>query len=135
MTYYLGSGSRANLEGVHPDLVLIVERGIALTKVDFSIIEGVRTTERQMKLFQMGATQLMQSRHLTGHAIDLAPWVDGMSRFDWPLFYPIADAMKMAAMELQIPLRWGGDWNGNGIQDESFRDGPHFELPRKDYPA
>ncbi|GAB5503412.1 M15 family metallopeptidase [Pyruvatibacter sp.] len=128
MTYHLGSRSRVRLEGLHPDLVKVVERAIEITKTDFTVLEGLRTVERQKTLVEEGASQTMNSRHLTGHAVDLGAWVGGTVRWDWPLYYKIADAMKAAAEELQVPLEWGGNWR-------SFKDGPHFQLPWAKYPA
>lgn len=124
MTYILSRRSQKNLEGVHPDLVAVVERAIRITEQDFSVIEGLRTLERQRELVARGASKTMNSRHLTGHAVDLAPYP---LSWDWKYFYPIADAMKSAARDLGIPLEWGGDW-------ASFRDGPHFQLPWGEYP-
>jgi peptidoglycan L-alanyl-D-glutamate endopeptidase CwlK len=115
------------LEGVHPDLVKVVERAIVLTTVDFTVLEGLRTLERQAQLVKSGASQTMNSRHLTGHAVDLGAWVTNQVRWDWPLYHKIAKAMKAAAQELEIAIEWGGDW-------QSFPDGPHFQLPWKDYP-
>ena len=115
-----------NLEGVHPDLVAVAHRAVEMTTVDFVIIEGLRTVGRQKELFKSGASRTMNSRHLTGHAIDIVPWIDGQIRWDWPAFYPVAKAFKAASKELNIPIIWGGDW-------ESFRDGPHFELDRVFY--
>ena len=127
MTFRLGVRSRARLEGVHPDLVKVVERAIVLTTVDFTVLEGLRTLERQAQLIKSGASQTMNSRHLTGHAVDLGAWVTNQVRWDWPLYHKIAKAMKAAAQELEIAIEWGGDW-------QSFPDGPHFQLPWKDYP-
>lgn len=122
MTFVLGSKSRKKLEGVHPDLVRIVERAIEITKQDFTVVDGLRSLERQRELVKSGASKTMNSRHLTGHAVDLAPYVKGSISWDWKYFYPIADAMKAAAKELNIPVEWGGDWT-------SFKDGPHWQLP------
>lgn len=122
--FALGSASELRLIGVHPDLVKVVRLAITRTEVDFSVTEGVRTLERQRQLFAAHATTTMNSRHLTGHAVDLAAYVDGAIRWDWPLYHKIADAMKAAAVELAIPIEWGGDW-------KSFPDGPHFQLPWK----
>lgn len=127
MTFRLSRRSRQRLDGVHPDLVKVVERAIQLSSVDFSVIEGLRTRERQEQLVKAGASQTKRSRHLTGHAVDLAAWVGGEIRWDWPLYHKIADAMKRAAAELNVPLEWGGDW-------KSFKDGPHFQLPWVMYP-
>ena len=125
--FRLGKRSRKRLEGVHPDLVLVIGRGIHLTPVDFAVIEGVRSEERQRQLYDAGASKTLNSRHLTGHAVDIAPYVDGEIRWDWPLFHQIAAARKQAAEDLRIPIEWGGDWR-------TFKDGPHWQLPRRNYP-
>ncbi len=126
--YRLGQRSRQRLSGVHPDLVRVVERAIAITQVDFTVLEGVRSVKRQSALLTQGATTTMRSRHLTGHAVDLGAWIEGELRWDWPLYYKIAKAMKQAANELSIPMTWGGDW-------KKFKDGPHFQLAWGRYPA
>lgn len=127
MSYKLGLKSKFRLRGVHPDLVKVVSRAIELTPVDFTVLEGLRSTIRQVELFKSGASKTMKSRHLTGHAVDLGALVSGSVRWDWPLYYKLAEAMKTASLELLIPLEWGGDW-------ETFKDGPHFQLPWKEYP-
>lgn len=127
MTFALGQKSKDRLSGVHPDLVAIVERAIEISSVDFAVLEGVRSKTRQEQLVAAGASQTMNSRHLTGHAVDLGAMVAGTVRWDWPLYFKIADAMKKAAAELGTPLEWGGDW-------KKFKDGPHFQLPFKEYP-
>lgn len=123
----LGKRSLERLNGVHPDLVKVVKRAIEITTVDFSVTEGLRTRERQAQLVAAGASQTMKSRHITGHAVDVAAWIGREVRWDWPLYSEIAKAMKQASKELNIPIIWGGDW-------VSFKDGPHFELDRKRYP-
>ncbi|CCN38217.1 conserved hypothetical protein [Vibrio nigripulchritudo SO65] len=127
MAYLLGKRSRQHLVGVHPDLVRVVERAINITSVDFAVLEGLRTIERQRRLLRSGASTTLRSRHLTGHAVDLGAWVDGTVDWSWSLYYKIADAMKQAAEELRIPIEWGGDWR-------TFKDGPHFQLPWAQYP-
>lgn len=127
MAFYLSQRSKNNLVGVHPDLVAVVKRAIQITPIDFVVTEGLRTLERQRHLKAIGASKTLRSRHLTGHAVDVAA-LDGKTiRWDWPLYARIAGAMKRAARELGVPLTWGGDWT-------SFKDGPHFELPRDAYP-
>lgn len=121
--FVLSNRSLSNLEGVHSDLVDVVKRAIQVSKQDFTVIEGMRTLARQEQLVASGASQTMNSRHLTGHAVDLVPFP---LSWDWPLFYPIADAMKLAAKELDVDLEWGGDW-------KTFKDGPHFQLSWKSY--
>lgn len=133
MSYKLGKRSLSNLEGVHPDLVKVVKRAIEVTECDFTVTEGLRTKQRQAQLLKEKKTTTMNSRHLTGHAVDLAAWVipegsdKGTVSWDWKYYEQIADAMKQAASELKIPIEWGGDW-------KSFIDGPHFQLPFKQYP-
>ena len=124
MPCQLGTRSLQNLSGVHPDLVAVVKRAIELTEQDFSVIEGIRNIDRQRQLFKSGASTTMNSRHLTGHAADIAPYP---LSWDWEYFYPIEDAMKQVANELDVDLEWGGDW-------KSFKDGPHWQLSRKSYP-
>ncbi len=124
MPYTLGNRSLQNLSGVHPDLVAVVKRAVEITEQDFSVIEGIRNINRQRELVKTGKSTTMNSRHLTGHAVDIAPWPIS---WDWEHFYPIADAMKQAAEELDVALEWGGDW-------KSFPDGPHYQLSRKTHP-
>ena len=136
MTFNLGPKSRLKLNGVHRDLVAVVERAITISSKDFTVIEGLRSIERQKQLYAAGKSKILNSRHITGHAVDLAPWPtngdfdsDGILNIaDWDEYYPIADAMKEAAQDLGVSLEWGGDWKG-------FPDGPHFQLSHKVYPA
>jgi len=138
--YILSQRSKNNLQGVHPDLVAVVKRAIQVTKQDFTVIEGMRTLARQEELVAKGASQTMNSRHLTGHAVDLAPYP---LAWDWPLFYPIADAIIQASKEVNVPIRWGANWHIDDVRDwnksgkeladlytGSFPDGPHIEIPR-----
>jgi peptidoglycan L-alanyl-D-glutamate endopeptidase CwlK len=125
--FTLGQRSKLRLKGVHPDLVKVVECAIRITTVDFAVLEGIRTPERQKALVEAGASQTLNSRHITGHAVDLGAWVGDEVRWDWPLYHKIAAAMKEAAKQVDVPIEWGGDWR-------NFKDGPHFQLPRKEYP-
>lgn len=93
----------------------------------FRVVEGLRTKERQAQLVAAGASQTMNSRHLTGHAVDLAPLVSGQVRWDWPLFYPLADALKQSADVIGVDVEWGGDW-------KKWKDGPHWQLSWSKYP-
>lgn len=122
----LSSRDMQRLAGVHPDLVRVISR--ARASADFIVTEGLRTEARQRQLVAAGASQTMASRHLTGHAVDLAALVNGTVRWDWPLYDRLAQAVKKAAADEGVPIVWGGDW-------PKFRDGPHFELDRRQYPA
>ena len=113
--------SKKNLEGVNEKLVRVVTRALEISPVPFIVIEGLRTVERQKQLVAKGASQTMKSLHIVGRAVDIVPTVDGQIRWDWPLFYKLAPAMKQAAKELGIEIVWGGDW-------KTFKDGPHFQL-------
>ena len=125
--YSLGARSKQRLKDVHPDMVKIVERAIEISTVDFTVLEGLRTPERQKTLMESGASQTLNSRHITGHAVDLGAWVDDQVDWSWPLYAQINAAMRTSAKELGISIVWGGGWR-------TFKDGPHFELDRKDYP-
>ena len=126
MTFVLSQKSLSRLDGVHPQLVSLVKHAITITPIDFAVLEGVRSIERQKELVKAGASQTMRSRHLTGHAVDLGAIVDGQVRWDWPIYDKLAVAVKEAARQLGVPIEWGGDWK--------MRDGPHFQLTWKEYP-
>lgn len=117
-----------NLQGVHPDLVRVVKAALPLSTVDFGVTEGLRDVDRQRELVNAGASTTMNSRHLTGHAVDLVAYLGPRISWDWPLYHKIADAMKAAADKECVPIEWGGDWT-------SFKDGPHFQLSWREYPA
>ena len=127
MSIVLGQRSLSRLEGVHPDLVRVVKRAASMSSLDFTVLEGLRTAARQKQLMDLGATRTLNSRHLTGHAVDLAPMVGGTVRWDWPLYHQLAVIVKDAAKAENVPIQWGGDWR-------TLKDGPHWELPWKQYP-
>ena len=153
--YQLGKTSRQRLQGVDPRLVRVVERAIKITSQDFTVLEGVRSSETQREYVRRGVSQTMNSRHLRqpdgyAKAVDLVPWAGGMPRWEWPLIWPIADAMRIAAREQCVPIRWGGGWfrldqlaSAAAIKRASdaytaarraqkkaaFLDGPHYEIP------
>jgi peptidoglycan LD-endopeptidase CwlK len=116
-----------SLKGIHPDLRRVIDRALQDSPLDFVVIEGLRTLERQKQLKASGASRTLNSRHITGHAVDLLPIGPGGPAFDWPLYDKLGPAVKEAAEKEGVALNWGGDW-------KSFRDGPHFELDRKRYP-
>lgn len=111
----------SRLKGVHPDLVAVIRRAAELSPLDFIVTEGVRTKERQAELLKAGASRTMNSKHLTGRAIDVAVMVGKEVRWDWPLYTQLSKDVKQAAAELGVLIVWGGDWR-------TFKDGPHYEL-------
>lgn len=139
MAYSLGAKSRANLKGVHPNLIAVVERAIQLTKQDFMVLEGVRTPERQKALYAQGRTKpgpkvtwTLTSNHFVnaktrfGHAVDLVPFPIDWSHAKLDV---VSKAMFAAAKELGVELRWGADWNQNGkAREKGETDSPHFEI-------
>lgn len=126
--FVLGPRSLSKLTGVHPDLVRVVKRAIKLTDTDFVVTEGLRTLARQKELMASGASQTLRSRHLTGHAVDLAACVGTQVRWDWPLYTRLDLAMQAAARECGVPIEWGGAWR-------TLKDGPHWQLPWSEYPV
>lgn len=149
MTFKLSSRSLKNLEGVDPRLVSVVHHAIRVTKVDFAVICGVRTRAEQERLVASGASQTMHSKHLTGEAVDLMAYIDGRASWELSLYDDIANAMRLGATEVEVPLRWGAAWHISDIRQWSgtmeaamnayidarraagrrpFIDGPHFEL-------
>lgn len=123
--------SERNLIGVHPDLVRVVRKAYedwTSTGGDFVVTEGLRTKERQAQLVKAGSSWTMDSRHLTGHAVDLAIKTGGQIDWSWPPYHRLALVMKSCARELGIPIVAGADW-------KIARDGPHYELDRVHYPA
>ncbi len=133
MTYQLSHRSLARLVGVHPTLVKVVKAAIAISKTDFSVVEGLRDYTKQREYFLAGKSKTMKSRHLTGHAVDLMPFGDfngdGVFEGSWDKvhFLPVADAMFQAASNLKVNITWGGHWT-------QFLDMPHFELNPENYP-
>ena len=109
------------LRGVDPRLALIASRALLYSDVDFAITEGLRTKERQERLFADGSTRTLISKHNVGKAIDVAAYDDGAISWVWELYEEISTAFQQAADELNIPIRWGGTF-------ETLKDGAHFEL-------
>lgn len=123
---------RKRLRGVNADLVRIVE--LAHERIPLMVIEGLRTVERQADLYAQGRTKpgkivtwTMASKHIDGKAVDIAPLP-----LDWSnaqAFYALAGAVFAVAQSLNIGIRWGGDWNGNGrFGERGESDLVHFEL-------
>ena len=149
MAFKLSNRSKKNLDGVDDRLVAVVEYAIEVTKVDFAVIEGIRTIQRQRELVASGASQTMNSKHIDGHAVDLMAYIGNRASWELNLYDDIADAVKLAAIEVGVPIKWGAAWHipdirswDGTMQDaldgytdlrrsqgrRAFIDGPHFEI-------
>lgn len=150
--FKFGATSLKRLEGINPRLRKVVDRALEIAEEDFMVIEGLRTKEQAWanwgkgrsvmdcnaagvpaKYAQPSASKVtwlknpLNSKHIIGNAVDLAPspldWND-LKRFD-----KMASAMFKASAELQIPIRWGADWDNDGVfREKGETDSPHFEL-------
>jgi peptidoglycan L-alanyl-D-glutamate endopeptidase CwlK len=149
MTYKLSTRSQEKLIGVNSELKEVVCLAITYTKIDFGVIEGLRTEKRQRALVNSGASKTMKSKHLDGRAVDLMAYVDGRGCWELNVYAEVADAVKRAAIEVDIAVRWGAAWTITDIckwentMEEAmnsyvdirrgqgrrpFIDAPHFEL-------
>ena len=149
MTFKLSKRSTDNLVGVNPKLVAVVRRAIEITKVDFAVTEGLRTAERQRELVTKGASQTMDSKHIKGEAVDLVAYLGSRISWELNLYDDIAAAMRQAAIEQDVAIRWGAAWNIPDIRNwkgtmedamnyyvdtrreagrRPFIDAPHFEM-------
>ena len=149
MAFKLSNRSLDKLNGVDESLVAVVKRAIELTKIDFGVTFGMRTVEEQEKLVSAGRSQTMKSKHLEGRAVDLMAYVDGKGCWELNVYDDLADAMKDAAKELGVAIKWGAAWSEGDIRTyegtsedammayvdlrrsqgrRPFIDGPHFEL-------
>lgn len=124
-----GTRSKAELKGVHLDLVAVVQRAITLTIQDFSVHDGIRSLAEQQRLVAGGASQTLDSHHITGHAVDLVLYINGKLRWEWAPICHTADAMRVAAQERGTPLRRGGAWKALHRVDR-FPGRPGFGLRR-----
>jgi len=149
MSFKLSQRSLDRLDSVDPDLIKVVKYAIGVTKIDFGVIEGVRTLEKQKELVAAGASKTMNSKHLKGLAVDLMAYVGGRGCWELKVYDDIADAMKQGAIEYGVPIVWGASWHIRNIADwegtmeeamndyidtrrkegkRPFIDGPHFEI-------
>ncbi len=148
MTFSLGARSRKAMVGLDPRLIAVIERAIQITPQDFMVNEGVRTPARQRQLYAQGRTApgpivtwVKVSNHFAagdgyGKAVDIYPWMNGKPNLSsspaaMKAYVDIAKAMFAAAGELGVPLRWGANWDGDGvIREKGETDNPHFEIPK-----
>lgn len=128
MSFEFSKRSEDNLKGINPSLEKVIRRTLEISPVDFIVIEGLRTKERQKGLVNTGKSQTMNSRHLTGNAVDIIP-VNTKWQIDE--FKPLLKAVKQAADELGVKLRFGINWkNDPSLPIETrFIDAPHVEIP------
>jgi len=147
--FKLSKKSLDKLITVEPKLQSVVRRAIELTKVDFGVIEGIRTVERQEELVAKGASKTMKSKHIEGRAVDLMAYIDGRGCWELNVYDDIADAMKQAAIEADVGLVWGAAWNVDDVREwegsmeeamnyyidtrreqgrRPFIDAPHWQL-------
>jgi len=153
MTFQLSKRSLDRLVGVDERLVECVKKAIQYTSVDFAVTEGLRTKERQIELFNKGASQVKEGgTHVLGKAVDLVAFVGDRISWELNLYDDIALSMASAAREIKLPLRWGAAWNipditkWNGTMEAAmqyyidsrrkqnerpFIDAPHFEIVGK----
>lgn len=143
------SRTEKELVGVNADLAQLVLDAQKTSKQYFECTDGLRTQAEQKALVAKGASQTMNSLHLTGKAVDLVPFEFKKPRWEIPLCFIIADEVFRLARERKIPLRWGGAWNCRDITQNNksaetlhreyiynckinkrrpFIDAPHYEL-------
>ena len=154
MAFKLSKKSLLNLEGVKPELVAVVNRAIEITKIDFSITQGLRTLAQQTEYVRTGKSQTMNSKHLPqadgySHAVDVVAYIGKDVSWELNVYDNIADAFAQAGRDLGVAMRWGAAWNVPDITKwndtmenammhyidqrrsegkRPFIDGPHFEL-------
>lgn len=138
MTFRLGKASRAELQGVDPGLVRVVERAIELTTVDFGVSEGLRSLSRQRELYEAGASRTLDSYHLpdangVGWAVDLYAWIAGKPQWQSAPMHAIAVAMRQAGIEQSYSLVWGAVWDRKLEQLDPANLAGEIDAYRKRY--
>lgn len=149
MSFVLSERSLSRLEGVNDRLSKVVQSAIDYTKVDFGVTCGLRTVEEQKELVESGASQTMNSKHLDGNAVDLVAYIGPKISWELNVYDDVAEAIKTAAMEHDLSIRWGAAWHIEDIREwhgtmeelmlayidlrrrqgkRPFIDAPHFEV-------
>ena len=153
--FKLSRRSLDRLEGIDDRLQAVIKMAITMTKTDFGVVQGMRTIEQQKELVAKGASQTMKSKHLQGKAFDIMAFINGRASWELSVYDDLADAIKEAAIQLNVPICWGAAWGTpemsypmdirkwEGTMEEAmnayidlrrsqgrrpFIDGPHFEL-------
>ena len=126
--FKFGVRSMRRLKGVHPDLIRALVYALQNSQIDFGIAEGKRTLARQERLKAEGKSRTLNSRHLTGHAVDVYAWVDGAASWSKSDLREVWRAVRLAGQRLDVAVKWGGNWR-------NFVDAPHFALDWAKYPG
>lgn len=142
----MNTKSLQHLKGIKPALAKVIRLGYTMPGLSYEVTEGLRLLARQKELFNAGASHTMNSKHLTGDAVDVVAMVGETARWDWQLYPQIARQIALAAARLDTRIVWGGFW---GIitpetdmdaavaayvarckreNRKALLDGPHFEL-------
>lgn len=123
----LGKSSLAKLETIKPELKQVCLKAFENMPFDITVLEGIRSVERQKELVAQKASKTMKSKHLTGDAVDLAPYPINWK--DIKRFNQMAEVVLSAAKELKVNVVWGGNWSTNPHDPKgTFVDCPHFQL-------
>jgi len=149
MAFTLSQRSLGRLDGVKNQLHSVVTTAISLTNCDFGVTCGLRNIQEQEELVARGASQTMNSKHLTGDAVDVVAYIGNRISWELNLYDEIADAFKEASIKEGVPIKWGGAWSVPDLRDwhgtaeearesyidlrksqsrKYFLDCPHFEL-------
>ena len=120
-----GKRSREKMRGVDSRLINVMNELIKL--MDVTIIEGLRTKERQEELVAKGASKTKFSKHIEGKALDLSPYPIDWENRDG--FYYMGGMIRGIAQQLGYDIRYGGDWDSDGqTKDNNFDDLVHVEI-------
>ncbi len=140
MNYSYGTKSKAKLATVHDSMVMVADLALVRSPYDITIVHGWRGEEIQNALYESGASLKIYPNSKHNHldndgfplslAIDFAPWVDGAIPWgDTHMFCIVAGVIMSVAEELNVPVRYGGDWDGDGsTKDQTLMDWGHLEL-------
>lgn len=119
----LPAASEKELAGVNVRLADFIRQLSIICPHPFVVTEGVRTKQRQRELVKSGASKTLNSPHLVGRAVDIAPQVSGGISWEWKHFTPIIECAKAHAVATGLPLTFGYDWGW---------DAPHIEIKGDD---
>lgn len=133
MSFKFSQASLDRLSTCDQRLQDVAKRAIETSEIDFGISIGFRSQAEQDRCCKAGLskTPWPTSKHNAqpSRAFDFYPVVNGSAAWnDIQAFKDIAHHILTVADTMGVSLRWGGDWNCNGIEDEKFVDMPHIEL-------